>query len=140
MTAKKYQYDGKSLTIPQWSKVTGLDQFAIRYRLQEGWDIERALTTPSDSHANRTTVGRELHGGILASLSKVWKTKGREAFEKQLAECCDKDAIATVLKFQNLLPRIIETDKSDARPQAAIQINNVIDPGDFRHFKPLGGN
>jgi len=139
MTAKKYKHDGKSLTIPQWARETGLPQGTLVDRVKNGWEIERALTTPSDQVANRPNVGRELHGGILASLKKVWAEKGREAFEKQLGECFDKDAIATVLKFQNLLPRIVETDKQDNKPSAAIQINNVIDPRDFKHFRPLGG-
>jgi hypothetical protein len=39
-------YLGKTKTIAEWSKQTGLPIGAIRKRLQHGWTIEQALTTP----------------------------------------------------------------------------------------------
>jgi hypothetical protein len=140
MTAKKYKHDGKSLTIGQWAKETGLAVSCLNYRLSTGWDIEKALTTPSDTYANKEAgVGRNLHTGILASLRKVWEESGRAAFETQLEAKFQEDAIKTVLAFQNLLPRIVETDKQDTRPQVAVQINQTLKPEDFQRFKPLGG-
>jgi hypothetical protein len=42
-----YEYDGRVLTISQWSEETGLGRKLITSRLERGWSIERALTTPS---------------------------------------------------------------------------------------------
>lgn len=42
-----YTFAGKSLTIAAWSAETGLSASAIRFRLDRGWDIERAVTTPT---------------------------------------------------------------------------------------------
>ena len=39
-------FDGKSLTIAQWSRELGVDHALIRKRLSHNWSTERALTTP----------------------------------------------------------------------------------------------
>lgn len=38
--------DGKTMTIAEWSRETGIKQHTIIRRLNLGWDIERALKTP----------------------------------------------------------------------------------------------
>ena len=43
---RKYEYNGKSLSISQWSRETGLPWETINGRLKRGWSIERALTEP----------------------------------------------------------------------------------------------
>jgi hypothetical protein len=40
------EYDGKKLTIAQWSEIAGISQGALWYRLTHGWDVMRALTHP----------------------------------------------------------------------------------------------
>lgn len=40
------EYDGKRLTIAQWSSETGIKPHTIRRRLELGWTIEKALKTP----------------------------------------------------------------------------------------------
>jgi len=39
-------YDGITLTLAQWSRMTGLRHHTILHRLAHGWTLERALTTP----------------------------------------------------------------------------------------------
>ena len=43
--AKYYTYDGKTLTLNEWSKRTGLDTAVIRMRLHNGWSFQRAIST-----------------------------------------------------------------------------------------------
>lgn len=38
---------GRSLTIAEWSEVTGINALTLNSRLHSGWTAERALTTPS---------------------------------------------------------------------------------------------
>lgn len=43
-----YTYEGKSLTIPEWSELTGINTSTLYSRLTRyGWSVEKALTTPS---------------------------------------------------------------------------------------------
>lgn len=35
---------GETHTISEWSKITGIHQDVILYRIKAGWDVERALT------------------------------------------------------------------------------------------------
>jgi hypothetical protein len=39
-------YDGQTLKIAEWSKITGLPLTTLRARVANGWDTTRALTTP----------------------------------------------------------------------------------------------
>lgn len=41
------QFDGKRMTISQWSYSLGMRDSAVGKRLKRGWSIERALTHPS---------------------------------------------------------------------------------------------
>lgn len=40
------EYDGKRLTLTQWSEKTGISRDVIKRRLLIGWSAEEALTTP----------------------------------------------------------------------------------------------
>lgn len=39
--------NGESLALSEWSRRTGLHLDCLRYRLEHGWSVERALTTKS---------------------------------------------------------------------------------------------
>lgn len=45
------EYNGKKLTIAQWSRETGINRYALRDRLKRGWSIEDSLTRPIRSSA-----------------------------------------------------------------------------------------
>jgi len=40
-------FKGETLTIAEWAERTGLPYGALFYRIQQGWSVEDALTTPS---------------------------------------------------------------------------------------------
>lgn len=50
-------YQGETLTVAQWAKRVGLSHGALLNRINQGWDIEVALTTPS-TKGNRWLKGR----------------------------------------------------------------------------------
>lgn len=53
-----YTHDGKTLTVQEWSELTGLKVVTIRARLYAGWDIEKVLTSrpePTDNHSMKVT-------------------------------------------------------------------------------------
>jgi hypothetical protein len=43
---RRIVFDGKCLCVTEWAEVTGLTTAAINQRLDDGWSIERTLTTP----------------------------------------------------------------------------------------------
>src|SRR6185312_11677060 len=44
---KLITYDGRSLSIAEWSRITGISQGTLRARIfKEGWSIEKALNEP----------------------------------------------------------------------------------------------
>lgn len=46
---KKYSFNGLSYTLPEWSRITGINKITLWYRINKyGWSIERALTTYCD--------------------------------------------------------------------------------------------
>jgi phage terminase large subunit-like protein len=82
------EYNGKSMTIAEWSKETGLNFFTIYNRISRGWTTERALTTPvfegrQIRHDGRTqnvaAWARETGIGIATLLKRLdagWTTFG----------------------------------------------------------------
>lgn len=60
--AVTYAYDGKTLSISEWAKLTGLKESSIRARLVAGWSIERALTSPLYRTVSRPKAKGAGHG------------------------------------------------------------------------------
>jgi len=46
--ARKLEFDGKVLTVSEWSQETGIPGDTIRRRLKSEWSVEESLTTPSN--------------------------------------------------------------------------------------------
>lgn len=44
-------YGGETLTVAEWAERTGIEKTALLYRINAGWDAERALTTPAREKA-----------------------------------------------------------------------------------------
>lgn len=42
----RYEWNGESKTLPEWSRETGIGRVTILKRLQRGWAVGRALTEP----------------------------------------------------------------------------------------------
>jgi len=43
---KRYECNGKTLTLGQWAKETGIQRLTLYHRLKDGCSIEQALTLP----------------------------------------------------------------------------------------------
>lgn len=41
------QFNGQSKTVAEWADETGLERKTLEYRIRVGWDVAKALTTPS---------------------------------------------------------------------------------------------
>lgn len=48
-----YEYQGRSLTIPQWARELGFHKDTIWNRIKAGWTIEKALTKPTQVQKGR---------------------------------------------------------------------------------------
>lgn len=46
----KYEFDGRSLTLREWSEETGICLSSLQKRIGYGWTVERALTAPVQRH------------------------------------------------------------------------------------------
>lgn len=47
--------DGEKRTISQWQDITGISRYTIRLRLNNGWSVKDALTTPARVQRNNTS-------------------------------------------------------------------------------------
>lgn len=46
---KLVTFNGKTKSIAQWAEMTGIKDTTIRYRIKQGWSVEKTLTTPARS-------------------------------------------------------------------------------------------
>lgn len=60
---RRYDHEGLSLTIADWSSRTGIPTSALRMRLKSGWTFEAAVTTPTNKpgRPKRKTTYDEAH-------------------------------------------------------------------------------
>lgn len=49
-TNRIIKYQGERHTLSEWAEITKISWCTIRARIERGWDVERALTTPVRSH------------------------------------------------------------------------------------------
>ena len=52
-----YEHNGEALTLSEWAERIGLRRESLRDRLQSGWTLERALTTPPVRQRKRAEDG-----------------------------------------------------------------------------------
>ena len=52
----KIAHDGKSLTVAEWSRATGIVNHTIYKRIRCGWDLARAITEPVDVIKSRASA------------------------------------------------------------------------------------
>lgn len=46
LEARKFEHNGKNLTLAEWSKETGISKKTLNSRTNRGWPVEKVLTTP----------------------------------------------------------------------------------------------
>lgn len=49
----RYVFDGRNLTMTQWSRELGIGFTTLQARFINGWSVERALTTPARKYSRR---------------------------------------------------------------------------------------
>jgi hypothetical protein len=47
LASRLFEYNGRSMTLAEWAKELGFRESVLRYRIKQGWSIERTLTEPS---------------------------------------------------------------------------------------------
>ena len=57
-------YQGKTQHIRAWARELGLDRSTIAWRLKRGWTVEKTLSTPIMSRAERGILGLRSRGVI----------------------------------------------------------------------------
>lgn len=82
-------FDGRTQTLSQWASETGIPFNTLKYRLNIGWNIEKAMTTPvekriwTSSSGNRiSTVNRQK----IISLQNSGRSKASIAREFGISE------------------------------------------------------
>ena len=50
-----YEYNGESHTLYDWAKIIGIPHLSLKARINYGWDIERAFTTPVRKKCKNST-------------------------------------------------------------------------------------
>jgi hypothetical protein len=55
-----FSHAGRSLTLGEWSEILGISRTALRDRIDHGWPVERALTTPVIRSRVRDSAGHFL--------------------------------------------------------------------------------
>lgn len=48
---KRYEYQGSEFTLKQLAELSEVNETCLRTRLEMGWPIDKAMTTPSKKHA-----------------------------------------------------------------------------------------
>jgi hypothetical protein len=62
LKSNKLTYKGKTQTIGDWSRETGLDRHVIRKRILLGWNVKRILETPVDMSYSIKRKGKKKAG------------------------------------------------------------------------------
>ena len=52
-TNRRETLHGVTHTVAEWARIFGIPHYTLRHRLDRGWDLERALTTPNTSITSR---------------------------------------------------------------------------------------
>lgn len=54
-------YMGKTLCVAEWSEVIGIEDKVLRSRIERGWSVEKALTTPVNLNLSSKSRNANLH-------------------------------------------------------------------------------
>jgi hypothetical protein len=66
-SSRLLELNGKSQTMAEWSKATGLPQNVIHSRLKYGWTVERALTVPRRILVRKDGKSKGVYSTVYAS-------------------------------------------------------------------------
>ena len=87
---KYYTHNGKTLTMREWSLLSGLDTMVIKMRLHNGWSFQKAISTPNLRYRY------ELDGMLLSlnDLAEMAPHLTKDGLEARLKRMSVKDAIS----------------------------------------------
>ena len=89
--AQRYDYDGRSLTLREWSQDLRIPYQTLMTRLRRGWDIERTLSTP------QRRPKRLRYDGRVQTVQEWADELGiprRTIYDRLLAGASTRDALA----------------------------------------------
>lgn len=70
---KLYAFDGRALTLQQWSYRTGICVRSIRNRLELGWSLSRALTRPVSHGPDKGWKARKQKRVVVISAEQIFR-------------------------------------------------------------------
>lgn len=56
---KKAEFNGETKSVAEWAEIVGISYNTLRARLDRGWDVVRAFTTPKMSNKESSALGRK---------------------------------------------------------------------------------
>lgn len=90
-SSRYFTYNGRTMNLQQWCDEYGIPRSRVERRLQLGWDIGTALSTPKKERDRESLIGERF--GRLIVVEYVGKSK----FRQSLYRCkCDCDNITVV--------------------------------------------
>ncbi len=82
--AKRYSYNGESLTLKEWAERTGVTVNTLRGRLARGWSLRETLTTPplpiGQQRLGHTIRDRSGNCAGCRYARRLWNTGGRSSW------------------------------------------------------------
>ncbi len=69
-TNRIIEWNGEQHTLSEWAGITGIGWSTIRVRLEKGWSVEKALTTPVRRHKEYATRTPQLSNRLSAKNSQ----------------------------------------------------------------------
>jgi hypothetical protein len=60
------RYNGKSQSVAAWARELGISALSLRWRLDNGWSVERALSIAPSKHNKRIDITGERFGRLVA--------------------------------------------------------------------------
>ncbi|WP_011581226.1 MULTISPECIES: hypothetical protein [Chelativorans] len=89
--SKFYTFDGKALTLTQWAAETGIPLQTLRYRIDKGWHLQRALTEPVMNRAQRAKLHRrnvEIIRNMVQHFRKAQRTPCHSTRDQREEHTC----------------------------------------------------
>ncbi|UXN61722.1 hypothetical protein [Phyllobacterium zundukense] len=131
--AKPYSLDGRTLTLAQWSKVTGIKVKTLQARLDRGWSNQQTFETPLRGITDRLRVSRK-------NIAKLYECDGRALSLRQWS-------VVTGIPHQTLYARLSygwSIERAIHEPQhrhnpSRVLASNDNTPGVVSNFTPSQG-
>lgn len=85
-SSRFYTINGETKNLTQWCEEYSVSWSMVYKRLQMGWDIESALTTPKRSRDRDSLIGQKFGRLTVTKFSHV--SKNRQSYYECVCDCC----------------------------------------------------